>query len=212
MTWLFERLTLRALPHKARGIKRERRRRRNVYTNRVEQGFSPNMVHRLVCSQPWLLVKHVVERKSTLMYLLACLLPVPNGLNGLWFPQLVPLVNELCNGLLHAQFEVLLTTHYFSFQDVITTIDAYLGVIENVRKLLRKLQSEVEDSHKKYQIASTVSLETSIAGGVAYVAGILLFPFTAGLSIAVAVGGMAATVGGGVGSMATNFYNDNKKK
>ncbi len=65
----------------------------------------------------------------------------------------------------------------------------------------------MEKSHREYQIASTVSDGTSIAGSAATIAGILLMPFTAGLSAGLAAGGLVTTIGGGVGSVVTKCIN-----
>ncbi len=118
----------------------------------------------------------------------------------------------LCSDLLHAHFRCCQLHIISPFQTAFTEIDKYRQVIEDVRRILKNLKDEVEKSHKEYQIASTVSDGASIAGSVATVAGILLMPFTAGLSGALAAGGLAATIGGGVGSVATNIINANEIK
>ncbi len=93
------------------------------------------------------------------------------------------------------------------FQIVIWKIDEYLRAVENVQKQLKNLKSRVKTYHKGYQIASTVFDGTSIVGSVATIAGVLLTPVTAGVSLALTAGGLGATVGGGVASATSCFVN-----
>ncbi len=125
-------------------------------------------------------------------------------------PQIFHPFHMLCNDLLQAHLRDIKPCIIPSFQSAIRNVNTFLQDIEHVRKLLKNLKSRVEASHKDYKIASTISSGTSIAGSVASVAGILLMPFTAGLSGAMTVGGLAATFGGGVGSLANDIRNNNE--
>ncbi len=110
------------------------------------------------------------------------------------------------------KFSVLVVEDVLKFQIPTDKIEEFLQSIEEVRRLLQGLKEEVEFGHYHHQITSTVYNSVSIAGGITTLAGILLVPFTGGLSALLPAIGLTTTIGGGVGSVVNNLINASEIK
>jgi len=92
-------------------------------------------------------------------------------------------------------------------------IDELIEVEILLCEKLKVIRDKVEKIHLKSNISTTTGVSVSAAGFVSTVAGIFLAPATAGLSLSLTIGGIAASIGGATTCIATDITKNifNKK-
>lgn len=89
-------------------------------------------------------------------------------------------------------------------------VEGLRSKFKDVISAIGKLKERILAARKDYNIAKTVGASVSTAGTVAIISGIVLAPFTAGLSLGLTAGGAAGAVLGGATSLTASLMESGK--
>lgn len=87
----------------------------------------------------------------------------------------------------------------------ITLSDIWTGSRKEAISTLQTIASEIDRHHHNVNIASLTGTSSSIAGGTAAIGGLILSPFSGGLSLALSAGGLVGTVAGSATTLGANI-------
>lgn len=86
-----------------------------------------------------------------------------------------------------------------------TLSDLWFNSRNELVSTLTSVAEEIDRHHHNVNIASLTGTSSSIAGGTAAIAGLVLSPFTGGLSVALTAGGLVGTVAGSATTLGANI-------
>ncbi|KAG8199494.1 hypothetical protein JTE90_009341 [Oedothorax gibbosus] len=100
--------------------------------------------------------------------------------------------------------EALIGCHQ-SKKTFITLSDVWLDTREEALTTLRTVADEMDRHHCNVNLASLTGISSSIAGGTAGIGGLLMAPFSGGLSLAMSAGGIVGTVAGSATTLSASI-------
>ncbi|KFM75148.1 hypothetical protein X975_15044, partial [Stegodyphus mimosarum] len=87
----------------------------------------------------------------------------------------------------------------------VTLSDMWCNSRQEVLLTLKSVAEEIDRHHYNVNIASLTGTTSSIAGGTAAIGGLILSPFSGGLSLALSAGGLFGTVAGSATTLGANI-------